>query len=183
MAKDLEQQARELAEELGLEDDFFEEGSRRILEKLKDVRGVYKPAGQLGTAEERVVGKYGYTLFREPNAAGGHTYTSDEIGGGVLVWDTVLVGESTLLEAMRWEHEKDPSGQAKKQVDLKHAYDDFEAHRHVTDEQIDLLLEALDGAMALACLPAYGVIRIKAMRDYEVLRQWKQGRAEGKKSG
>jgi hypothetical protein len=42
----------------------------------------------------------GCTLFREENGAGGHRYTSDEIGGGVIVWDTCLVEESTLLAAI-----------------------------------------------------------------------------------
>jgi hypothetical protein len=42
----------------------------------------------------------GCHLFRKPNEAGGHTYYSDEIGGGVVVWDTCLVGEETLLTAI-----------------------------------------------------------------------------------
>lgn len=42
----------------------------------------------------------GHTLYREPNEAGGHRYWSDEIGGGVGVWDTCLVDSSTLLAAV-----------------------------------------------------------------------------------
>lgn len=42
----------------------------------------------------------GCTLFREKNAAGGYTYYSDEVGSGVVVWDTALVDESTLLAAI-----------------------------------------------------------------------------------
>ena len=42
----------------------------------------------------------GCTLFWRRNEAGGRTYTSDEIGGGVTVWDTALVAESSLLAAM-----------------------------------------------------------------------------------
>lgn len=53
--------------------------------------------------ESRRVGDY--TLFRERNAAGGHTYYTDEIGGGVVVWDTVFAGKSTMLAALEWEHE------------------------------------------------------------------------------
>lgn len=45
----------------------------------------------------------GNTLFWETNAAGGRTYSSDEIGGGVEVWDTCLVGYDTLCEAMALE--------------------------------------------------------------------------------
>ena len=42
----------------------------------------------------------GCTLYRKPNRVGGHRYFSDEIGGGVDVWDTCLVAESTLLAAI-----------------------------------------------------------------------------------
>lgn len=45
----------------------------------------------------------GATLYRQANAAGGHTYWSDEIGGGVVVWDTVLVAPSTLTAAITEE--------------------------------------------------------------------------------
>jgi hypothetical protein len=45
----------------------------------------------------------GATLFWETNKAGGRTYSSDEIGGGVEVWDTALVSETTLMEAMAIE--------------------------------------------------------------------------------
>jgi hypothetical protein len=36
-------------------------------------------------------------LYVAKNEAGGYTYYSDEIGGGVVVWDTCLVDEGTLL--------------------------------------------------------------------------------------
>ena len=42
----------------------------------------------------------GCTLYRQENAVGGHTYWSDEIGGGVMAWDTALVDRSTILAAM-----------------------------------------------------------------------------------
>jgi hypothetical protein len=42
----------------------------------------------------------GFHLMRKSNEAGGHTYFSDEVGGGVMVWDTCLVGEDTLLAAI-----------------------------------------------------------------------------------
>ncbi|MGR7993854.1 hypothetical protein [Xanthobacter sp. ZOL 2024] len=45
----------------------------------------------------------GYTIFREPNGVGGHRYWSDEIGGGVLVWDTSLVDMETLRKCLRIE--------------------------------------------------------------------------------
>ena len=45
----------------------------------------------------------GCTLYWYSNPAGGRAYYSDEIGGGVLVWDTSLVDEGTLLAAMAHE--------------------------------------------------------------------------------
>jgi hypothetical protein len=42
----------------------------------------------------------GNTLFREENEVGGHRYWSDEIGGGVVVWDTSLVSEEMLKLAL-----------------------------------------------------------------------------------
>lgn len=48
----------------------------------------------------------GANLSRKPNDAGGYTYYSDEIGGGVVVWDTCLVSESTLLTAISCEHHR-----------------------------------------------------------------------------
>ena len=42
----------------------------------------------------------GCTLYWEPNGIGGRRYFSDEIGGGVLVWDTSLVDSVTLLAAI-----------------------------------------------------------------------------------
>lgn len=52
------------------------------------------------TLEEVCLTPGGYTLFREPNGAGGHRYWSDEVGGGVMVWDTCLVCSNTLLAAI-----------------------------------------------------------------------------------
>lgn len=58
----------------------------------------------------------GNHLFRNKNTAGGYTYFSDEIGGGVLVWDTCLVNESTLLAALVAEHtRKAKENRAKRQ--------------------------------------------------------------------
>lgn len=45
----------------------------------------------------------GNTLFVEDNGVGGKRYWSDEIGGGVLVWDTNLVSGEMLRLA--WEAE------------------------------------------------------------------------------
>ena len=45
----------------------------------------------------------GHTLFREPNKAGGHTYWSDEIGGGVIIYDTCLHNRTTMLIALAEE--------------------------------------------------------------------------------
>jgi len=45
----------------------------------------------------------GCTLYWSLNEVGGRTYLSDEIGGGVTVWDTSLVDESTLQAALNME--------------------------------------------------------------------------------
>ena len=49
----------------------------------------------------------GCTLYRQRNGAGGHEYWSDEIGcGAIVVWDTSLLDESTLLTAIAMEHKR-----------------------------------------------------------------------------
>jgi hypothetical protein len=47
----------------------------------------------------------GYEIFVEDNEVGGRRYWSDEIGGGVVVWDTALVDMSSLLFAIDREKE------------------------------------------------------------------------------
>ena len=47
----------------------------------------------------------GSRLYWKSNEAGGRSYISDEIGGGVHVWDSSLVDPSTLLMAMAKEAE------------------------------------------------------------------------------
>lgn len=42
----------------------------------------------------------GGSLYVAKNEAGGYTYYSDEVGGGVVVWDTALVDASTLIAAL-----------------------------------------------------------------------------------
>jgi len=49
----------------------------------------------------------GCTLYRETNGVGGFRYWSDEVGGGVCVWDTGLVAESTLLAAIVEENRRE----------------------------------------------------------------------------
>lgn len=46
----------------------------------------------------------GNTLLVEDNEVGGRRYWSDEIGGGVMVWDTSLVSPEMLRLALRHEH-------------------------------------------------------------------------------
>lgn len=45
----------------------------------------------------------GNTLFIEDNEVGGHRYWSDEIGGGVMVWDTSLVSPEMIQLALQAE--------------------------------------------------------------------------------
>jgi hypothetical protein len=54
----------------------------------------------MGKAEDVCDLPNGCHLFREPNEVGGYRYFSDEIGGGIMVWDTCLVSECTLLTAI-----------------------------------------------------------------------------------
>jgi len=42
----------------------------------------------------------GHRLYRQAADGGCHIYLSDEIGGGVVVWDTSTVERSTLLAAV-----------------------------------------------------------------------------------
>jgi hypothetical protein len=42
----------------------------------------------------------GHMLYRQKNEVGGYRYWSDEIGDGVMVWDTCLITSSTLLAAI-----------------------------------------------------------------------------------
>lgn len=43
----------------------------------------------------------GTSLYIKENQVGGETYYSDEIGCGVIVWDTSLVSEKTLRAALK----------------------------------------------------------------------------------
>lgn len=47
-----------------------------------------------------VVMPNGCGLFVYETQVGSRQYWSDEIGGGVMVWDTALANEDTLLSAM-----------------------------------------------------------------------------------
>lgn len=47
----------------------------------------------------------GNCLFVVPNQVGGRTYWSDEIGGGVMVWDTALVSEEMVRLALEAERQ------------------------------------------------------------------------------
>lgn len=49
---------------------------------------------------------HGAHLYRKANGIGGYTYYSEEISSGVMVWDTCLISESTLLAVMLCEHHR-----------------------------------------------------------------------------
>ena len=55
--------------------------------------------------EDRSLLPNGCHLYWEDNKVGGRIYSSDEVGGGVHVWDTCLVQDSTLLAALTQEAE------------------------------------------------------------------------------
>jgi len=80
---------------------------------LKDATFSAHPAAQQGMRVKGLeeIGKTprGYTIFREVNEVGGHRYWSDEIGGGVCVWDTCLADAETLRECLQIEEGASPS--------------------------------------------------------------------------
>lgn len=59
----------------------------------------------------------GATLYRESNGVGGHRYWSDEVGGGVMLWDTSLTDKSTLLAAITEEMKEERKMQVEKSRD------------------------------------------------------------------
>ncbi len=68
-----------------------------------------------GTLTEVASDSRGHILYRELNGVGGYRYWSDEIGGGVVVWDTSLVSNEMMalaikVEAHRAEAEKINAG-------------------------------------------------------------------------
>ncbi len=38
----------------------------------------------------------GYTIFEEPDEVGGKRYWSDEVGGGIMIWNTSLCSIESL---------------------------------------------------------------------------------------
>lgn len=56
------------------------------------------------TYEEVIQLPNGCALYSKRNEIGGRVYMSDEVGGGVFVWDTSLVAPSTLIAALHAEN-------------------------------------------------------------------------------
>lgn len=52
----------------------------------------------------------GHRLYVKENKVGGNQYWSDEIGGGVLVWDTSMVSEEMLDLALLTERTRKKYG-------------------------------------------------------------------------
>jgi len=48
----------------------------------------------------------GHSIYRAKNEVGGDRYWSDEVGGGVIVWDTCLVDLETLEAVIALEKYK-----------------------------------------------------------------------------
>ena len=48
----------------------------------------------------------GNVLYVEDNGVGGHRYWSDEIGGGVMAWDTSLVSAEMVRMALEAEENR-----------------------------------------------------------------------------
>ena len=66
--------------------------------------GCHLPVVQQGPllGPVRIPGTHAMLYWRD-NEVGGRTYFSDEVGDGLWVWDTSLVSEASLKEAMRLE--------------------------------------------------------------------------------
>jgi len=62
-----------------------------------------------GQIRNKIIGEFqlpnGHTCFIEDNGAGGRRYISDEIGGGVIVYDTCLTDQSSVLACLAKEAE------------------------------------------------------------------------------
>lgn len=83
----------------------------------------------------------GTSLYIQENEIGGYTYYSDEIGCGVMVWDTALVSEKTLLAAIK--HSKGESSQEQK--------------KYGNDEIISLLQDAKEYLLKAKCTAWNGI--------------------------
>ncbi len=81
-----------------LDDISFLHSSARGLGTSCDL--VYREVRIMDTERGNTSLPNGCTLYWEKNEVGGRVYASDEIGGGVTVWDTALVDFSTLLAAI-----------------------------------------------------------------------------------
>lgn len=94
-----------IADAVHLDGYSFHAGWQAALAYARGERGpqTYGSLEEVGTTER------GYTIFREVNEVGGHRYWSDEIGGGVCVWDTCLADAGTLRECLRIEESALPS--------------------------------------------------------------------------
>lgn len=76
--------------------------SRNAEDKMHrdELSNIEEPELRPGEMKEVGKTKEGYTIFVQENGVGGHRYFSNEIGGGVFVWDTSLVSPESLLFAI-----------------------------------------------------------------------------------
>ncbi len=74
-----------------------------MTDELPELLDAVMESADKGPMEEVGLLPNGSMLFRQANGVGGFTYWSDEVGGGVFVWDTCLVGQDTLLAAITEE--------------------------------------------------------------------------------
>lgn len=61
----------------------------------------------------------GYCLYRKVNEVGGHSYISDRIGGGSLIWDTCCADQDELLMAIALEQDYQKVLQMKKRMEKR----------------------------------------------------------------
>jgi len=100
----------------------------------------------------------GNQLYIKPNEAGGNIYWSDEIGGGVMVWDTSLVSPEMLCLALGDAFKSTIPDEC--EISIRHVkvhvdsavaakkYGDMGQYAHDIDLSIAILLRLIEGILA-----------------------------------
>lgn len=83
-----------------------------LLRRREDAANAYQEENTMPDSayplEEVAKDSRGNALYAKDNEVGGRTYWSDEVGGGVYVWDTSLVSREMLELAIKIEGSREP---------------------------------------------------------------------------
>lgn len=74
---------------------------RELQRQMRLNRDRYLPMIEGGSFRQIGATPHGYGIFSEENEIGGHRYWSDEIGGGVMIWDDCLVSRESLETVLK----------------------------------------------------------------------------------